>query len=216
MKSRLRENHIRHNQKLPVVTFKYDHRQQLNLFKCCLVGTKRSERESGRRDYERPRPYNNDPPDLYNSPKRRQEERYRPYQELYQPPTTDDPAWPQPSNLKPHRTPKQRRESERYKAPSKPPTSDNPSSKPPSASDHSSKEKGPPPEKPDEQAQFLRFMEKMKADLSTQLSQQINAAFLNISKQIHPPVNPMVQETGMVYQYPSQNFPMTNPYQVSY
>jgi hypothetical protein len=59
-------------------------------------------------------------------------------------------------------------------------------------------------------------MEKMKADLATQLSQQINAAFLNISKQIHPPVNPMVQETGMVYQYPSQNFPMTNPYQVSY
>ena len=105
--------------------------------------TKRSERELGRRDYERPRPYNNDPPDLYNSPKRRREERYRPYQELYQPPTTDDPAWPQPSNLKPHRTPKQRRESERYKAPSKPPTSDNPSSKPPSASDHSSKEKGP-------------------------------------------------------------------------
>ena len=105
MKSRLRENHIRHNQKLPVVTFKYDHRQQLNLFKCCLVGTKRSERESGRRDYERPRPYNNDPPDLYNSPKRKREERYRPYQELYQPPTTDDLAWPQPSNLKPHRTP---------------------------------------------------------------------------------------------------------------
>ena len=187
-----------------------------------LRGTKRSEREreAARRDYERPRPYNNEPYDLHRTPKRRKEERYnRPYQEPYQPPaTSDDPAWPQP---RPYRTPRRRRESERHKpsqASSKFLTSDDQTGKPQLA--HDSKEKaGPPPEsqeQPNEQAHFLRFMESMKADLATQLSQQINTAFLNISKQIPLPAKPMLQDTGMMYQYPSQNFQMTNPYQVPY
>lgn len=185
-----------------------------------LRGTKRSDYESGRREYERPRPYNNEPyNDLHRTPKRRREERYRPYQEPYQPPATaDDSAWPYP---RPHRTPRRRRESERrkpYQEPSKSSTSDEPTGKPLLATD--SKEKaGPLPgtqEQPNEQAQFLRFMESMKSDLATQLSQQINTAFLNLSKQIPPPAKPMLQETGMMYQYPSQNFQMSTPYPVPY